>query len=158
MGCSKKVVNHCIAVADFSVEIAEACKKKGLKIDVDLVRIGALFHDIGRAKTHGVEHGIVGGQIARELSLPEAVISIIERHVGSGITKHEAEKLGWPVKSYVPESLEEHIVSYADKLIIGSIRMPIEVAVERLRRDIHIPKASIERLRKWHEEISSCLE
>jgi uncharacterized protein len=157
-GCSEKVVDHCRVVADFAVEIAEACKKKGLKVDVDLVRIGALLHDIGRAKTHAVDHGVVGAQIARDLNLSDAVVFIIERHVGSGITKHEAEKLGWPVKSYVPESLEERIVSYADKLIEGSMRMPVEVAVERFRRDKHIPEAAVERLKQWHEEFSVCLK
>jgi len=154
IGCPEKVVEHCRAVADFAVEIAEACKKKGLEVDVDLVRIGALLHDIGRAKTHTVGHGIVGAQIAKDLNLPDVVVSIIERHVGSGITKHEAEKLGWPVKNYVPESLEERIVSYADKLIEGSMRMPVEVAVERFRRDKHIPEASVERLKQWHKEFS----
>lgn len=157
-GCSKKVVQHCRAAADLAVEIAEACKKKGLVVNVELVRIGALLHDIGRAKTHSVDHGIVGAYIARELGLPDALVSIIERHVGSGITESEAEKLRWPVKSYVPESIEERIVAYADKLIEGSMRMPIEVVFERFRRDKHIPEASVERLKQWHEELSFCLE
>jgi len=158
VGCSKKVVGHCKAVANFAVEIAKSCKKKGFEVDVDLVQIGALLHDVGRAKTHSINHGIVGAQIAREFGLSDAVVFIIERHIGSGITEHEAKKLGWHAKSYVPESLEERIVAYADKLIEGSMRMPIEVAVERFRRDKHIPEASIERLKKWHEEFSFCLK
>ena len=158
VGCSKRIVEHCRSVADFAVEIAGACRKKGFDVDIDLVRIGALLHDIGRAKTHRVDHGIVGAQIARELNLPDTVVSIIERHVGSGITENEAEKLGWPMRSYVPESLEERIVAYADKLIEGSMRVPIEVAVERFRRDRHISEASVKRLRQWREEFSVCLE
>jgi len=157
-GCSTRVVKHCKTVADFAIEIAEACAKKGLDVDVDLVRVGALLHDIGRAKTHNVDHGVVGGQIARELNLPTAVISIIERHVGSGITEGEAKRLGFPVKSYVPESLEERIVAYADKLVEGSMRVPIEVAVKRFRQDRRIPEDSVERLKRWHEEFSFCLE
>lgn len=151
-GCPKKVVEHCIAVASFAMEIAEACKKKELEVDVDLVLIGALLHDIGRGKTHSVDHGIVGAQIARELRLPDTVISIIERHVGSGITEIEAKRLGWPVKSYIPESIEERIVAYADKLIEDSVRVPLELAVERFRRDRHIPDASVERLKQWNKE------
>ncbi len=158
VGCPKRVVDHCRAVANFAVEIAEACRKKGLKVDVDLVRVGALLHDIGRAKTHNVDHGAVGAQIARELNLPDAVVFIIERHVGSGITLREAERLGLPMKSYVPNSVEERIVAYADKLIEGSMRVPVEVAVERFRRDPDIPESSVERLRQWHEELSVCLE
>jgi uncharacterized protein len=155
-GCSEKVVEHCKAVAVFAVEIAEACRRKGLEVDVDLVRIGALLHDVGRARTHSVGHAVVGAGIARELNMPDRVVSIIERHVGSGITESEAKRLGWPVKSYVPESLEERIVAYADKLIEGSIRVPVEVAVERFRRDRNMPRASVERLKQWHEELSFC--
>jgi uncharacterized protein len=157
-GCSRKVMEHCKAVADFSVEIAEACRQKGLKVDVDLVRIGALLHDIGRAKTHGVNHGVVGAGIAREFNLPDKLIDIVERHIGSGITEEEAGKLGLPVKSYVPASMEERVVAYADKLIEGSTRLPVEVAVERFRSDKSIPEAAVERLKQWHSELSICLK
>ncbi len=156
-GCSKRVVEHCKAVADFAVEIAKGCKEKGSNIDVDLVRVGALLHDVGRAKTHSVDHGILGAQMVRKWGLPDAVVSIVERHVGSGITEGEAESLGWHVKSYVPETTEERIVAYADKLIEGSMRLPVEVAVERFRRDRNIPEASIVRFRQWHKELSVCL-
>jgi uncharacterized protein len=156
-GCSKKVINHCVAVADFAVEIAEACRKKGLKVNVELVRIGALLHDVGRAKTHGVDHGVVGGQIAREFKLSDELVFIVERHVGSGITEREAKRLRLPVKSYVPKSLEERIVAYADKLIEGSRRLPVEVVVEKFRRDKNIPEAAVERLMRWHEEFAVCL-
>lgn len=156
-GCSMKVVNHCVAVADFAAEIAEACRKKGLKVDVELVRIGALLHDIGRAKTHGVDHGVVGGQIAREFNLPDELVFIVERHVGSGITEREAKRLGFPARSYVPKSLEERIVAYADKLIEGSRRLPVETVVKKFRRDKSIPEAAVERLLQWHEELVLCL-
>lgn len=157
VGCSKNVVKHCKAVADFAVEIAEACEEKGLEVDVALVRIGALLHDVGRARTHKVDHGLVGAQIARELTLPNAVVLVIERHVGSGITESEAERLGFPVKSYVPLSIEEQIVAYADKLIEGLMRVPIEVAVERFCQDENVPEDAVERLKQWHEEFSICL-
>ncbi len=156
-GCSNNVVNHCKVVAEFAVEIAEACEEKGLAVDVELVRIGALLHDVGRARTHKVDHGLVGAQIARELNLPNEVVLIIERHVGGGIAESEAERLGFPVKSYVPTSIEEQIVAYADKLIEGLIRVPIEVAVERFWQDENVPEEAVERLKQWHEDFSICL-
>lgn len=157
-GCSKKVIGHCRSVADFAVEIAEACRRRGLKVDVDLVEIGALVHDVGRAVTHGVEHGVVGADLARGFNLPDRLVHIIERHIGGGITESEARRLGLPARSYVPMSLEERVVAYADKLIEGSTRLPVEVAVERLRRDKNVPEASVERLKQWHVELSMCLE
>jgi len=151
-GCSRRVINHCKAVEKVATEIAEACKKKGLNVDVKLVQIGALLHDIGRSKTHSVDHAIVGAEIARSLNLPEAVISIIERHVGGGITVEEAENLGWPAKSYVPETLEEKIVTYADKLIEGSERVSIEQTIKKFSKKL--PPSSINGMRKLHEEIT----
>jgi uncharacterized protein len=152
-GCSRKVINHCKAVEKVATEIAEACRKRGLNVDMKLVQIGALLHDIGRSKTHSVHHAIVGAEIARSLNLPEPVISIIERHVGGGITTEEAENLGWPVKSYVPETLEEKIVTYADKLIEGSERVTIEQTIKKFSRKL--PSSSINGMRKLHKEIIS---
>jgi len=80
------------------------------------------------------------------------VISIIKRHVGGGITTSEAEKLGWPKDVYVPMTLEEKIVSYADKLIENSKRVPIEVAIQKLAKERKHDAA--ERVRKLHEEIA----
>jgi len=154
-GCSRRVINHCKAVEKVATEIAEACKKKGLNVDMKLVQIGALLHDIGRSKTHCVDHAIIGAKIARSLNLPEAVVSIIERHVGGGITIEEAENLGWPVKSYVPETLEEKIVTYADKLIEGSERVSIEQTIEKFSRKL--PPSSINGMKKLHEEITSLI-
>ncbi len=84
--CSVKVIKHCKAVARLALETANALKEKGLQVDSDLVEIGALLHDIGRSKTHTVNHAVVGAEIAKSAGLPESVISIIKRHVGGGIT------------------------------------------------------------------------
>jgi uncharacterized protein len=150
-GCRENVLRHVEAVSALAVEIADACRKKGYNVDVHLVEVGGLLHDIGRAQTHSVHHAVLGANIARSLGLPEPVISIIKRHVGGGITAREARKLGWPKDVYVPLTLEEKIVSYADKLIEGSRRVPIEVTIEELSKDL--PPTAIERLWKLHEEM-----
>jgi uncharacterized protein len=150
-----KVIKHCKAVAKLALETAEACKEKGLNVDLELVEIGALLHDIGRSKTHTVHHAIVGAEISASAGLPEPVISIIKRHIGGGITTSEAEKLGWPKDVYVPMTLEEKIVSYADKLIEGSKRVPIEIAIEKLAKELKHDAA--ERVRKLHEEIAELI-
>ncbi|MCW4053078.1 MAG: TIGR00295 family protein [Candidatus Bathyarchaeota archaeon] len=156
-GCSAKVVEHCIKVAHYAAEMAESCRKKGVKVDVELVRIGAILHDIGRARTHTVNHSIVGAQLARELNLSTSLVSIIENHVGTGINESEAEKLGWPMKSYIPKTLEERIVAYADKLISGSTLMTIDMALNRFRRENGVSNDAVERLKLWHEELSNCI-
>lgn len=155
VGCSRSVIKHCRAVAALATEIAEACKRKGVNVDVKLVEIGALLHDIGRSKTHSVHHAMAGVKIARSLDLPEPIVSIIEHHVGGGISVEEAKRIGWHPKSYVPQTLEEKIVSYADLLIEGSRRVPIEKTIKRFSKEL--PPSSIEGMRRLHEEISSLL-
>ena len=150
--CSTQVIAHCKAVAKVAVETAQACQKKGLKVDVNLVEVGALLHDLGRSRTHSVSHAVVGAEIAKAKGLPEPVIEIIKRHVGGGITNAEAKELGWPADNYVPVSLEEKIVSNADKLVGTSKRIPIELTVNRLREEKL--NAAAERVQKIHDEIT----
>ena len=152
-GCRQNVIRHVEAVSDLATEIAKAAVKRGYPVNVRLVEVGALLHDIGRSKTHTVHHAIIGAEIAENLKLPEPVISIIKKHVGGGITAHDAKKLGWPKDVYVPQTLEEKIVCYADKLIEGSHRVPIERTIDKLSQDL--PAATIERLWKLHEEMLS---
>ncbi len=154
-GCTVSVIKHCEAVRKLAVEMAEACIGKGLNVNLKLVEIGALLHDIGRSKTHSVHHAIVGAEIAKKIGLSEKVISIIKRHVGGGITAEEAKRLGWPSGSYIPQTIEEKIVSYADKLIEGSKRVSIEKTIEKLSREL--PPEAIRRIQKMHEEMSALI-
>lgn len=156
-GCSSKVIAHGKAVAALAVQIAKACKKKGLNVDIKLVEVGALLHDIGRSKTHKVDHVIKGAEIANSLDLPESVVSIIEHHAGGGIPLDEAKKLGWPIKSYLPNTLEERIVTYADKLIEGLRRVPIERTLKKLSRELGENHSAVARVKKLHEEFSSVI-
>jgi uncharacterized protein len=151
--CPSKVIAHCGGVAKLARKTAETCRKKGLEVDVDLVEIGAILHDIGRSKTHSVNHAIAGAEIAKLNGLPVQVVCIIERHVGGGITNAEAKKLGWPKGNYCPETLEEKIVSYADKLVETHEYVPVEFTIERLREEKRY--AAAERVIKLHNEIAN---
>ena len=81
--------------------------------------------------------------------MPEAVIAIIKRHVGGGITDAEAKKLGWPKDNYTPVTLEEKIVSYADKLVETFERAPIEDTVNKLKE---------KNVLRCLKELSSCIK
>jgi uncharacterized protein len=153
--CSEKVINHCRAVAELALETASALKERGVEIDFELVEIGALLHDIGRSKTHSVDHGVIGAEIVKSAGLPDSVVSIVKRHVGGGITAIEAEELGWPKDVYVPVTLEEKVVSYADKLIEKGKRAPIDVTIEKFERKMQHEAA--ERVRKLYDEITGLI-
>jgi uncharacterized protein len=154
--CAPQVIRHCVAVADLAMETANILQSKGYKINVELVEAGALLHDLGRSKTHTIDHAIVGSQIAQSIGLPDSVIRIIKRHVGAGISTEEAKKLGWPRDVYTPQSLEEKVVSYADKLISHSKRTPIQAEIKLLQKENKHEAA--ERVRRLHKEITCLLE
>lgn len=155
-GCRENVIQHCEAVTELALEIAKTCRKRGLNVNLELVEVGALLHDIGRAKTHSVHHAVIGAQMAKNLGLPKPIISIIKRHVGGGITAKEARKLGWPKDIYIPQTLEEKIITYTDKLIEGSKKVPIEKTIEKFSEE-GLPPSAIRRVQKLHEEMSALI-
>lgn len=156
-GCSQSIIEHCISVTKIALELAEEIRRNGREVDIKLVEAGALLHDIGRCRTHSVEHGAIGGQMAREMGLPEPIAKIIERHVGGGITPAEAERLGMKGGNYMPETLEEKVVAYADKLIEGDRRVQIEETIEKFAEELGREHPAIERLRALHNEMSRLL-
>ena len=147
-GCSEDVVAHCVAVSALATRIA-----RRLGAAARLVQAGALLHDIGRSRSHAIDHAVVGAEIASELGLPEAVGRIIERHIGAGITKEQAQLLGLPERDFVPETLEEKIVAHADNLVAGDERVSVQEAVAGLtRRGLADVAAGVMRL---HVELST---
>ena len=139
------------------MRIANVYKAKGYSVDIRLIESGALLHDIGRGQTHGIEHGAVGGQTARRLGIPMELAHIIERHVGAGLTLDEARKNGLPMGNYVPETLEEKIVCYADKLIEGSHEVGIDSTIDIFAKELGGNHPAINRLRDLHKEMSAVL-
>ena len=155
--CPAGVIDHCLMVTKIAMRIAGELRAKGYNVDLGLVEAGAILHDIGRSVTHGVEHGAIGGQIARRIDLNDAVARIIERHVGAGLTAEEAEKNGIPRGAYIPETLEEKVVCYADKLTEGDHETSIEVEAEKLARELGARHLAVRRLRRLHAEMSTML-
>ena len=118
-GCDDKVIQHCITVSDEAVRLALQNKKAGRDVDVDLVEIGGLLHDLGRAKTHGLDHAVVGVRLAEKHGVEKPVLEIIKKHIGAGITPEEAEFFGLPDDDYIPRTWEEKIVAHADNMVKG---------------------------------------
>jgi len=154
-GCSHRVVEHCERVAAFALKIAKACQRKHSNVDVKLVEISALLHDIGRSKTHSVDHALEGGKIARAFNLPESIAFIVERHAGGGIPREEAKKLGWPIRDFLPKTLEEKIVCYADKRVEGLRIVSIEETVKAYAADLGKNHPAIQRIWELHREITA---
>jgi uncharacterized protein len=152
-GCSRSVIDHCKTVSNFAVSVARSLQSKGINVDIQLVEIGGLLHDVGRSRTHTVNHGMVGGEIARSLRLPSSLVRVIERHVGGGVPREEAVRLGWPAKDYLPVSWEEKIVCYADKRVEGLGTVSIEQALKTYAASLGENHPALGRILKLHREI-----
>lgn len=158
-GVSEEDIEHCLKVAGKALEIAG---RTGLKLNMELIGRGALFHDLGKAKTHEIEHGKIGAEIGKALGLPSAVTDIMEKHIRGGLSSQEAGELGLPVKDYSLKSLEEKIVIYADRIVDiimdGVVQQEAEAEerfAEILRRYPKYGKneTTLERYLGYHREI-----
>ena len=129
------LILHSSQVCRKALEIAAA---SDIELDLEIVKNGAMLHDIGIGQCHApgifcdgdahyIEHGTLGAQMLRhygaEHNLDLEVYALIcERHTGSGITAAEvaAQKLPLAVKDYLPLTNEEKLIALADKFFSKS--------------------------------------
>lgn len=136
------LTGHSEAVRDLALKIA---RDKALDVDLDFVAQAALLHDIGIVECdapsiacHGtlpyICHGIAGARILREEGLPRHAL-VAERHTGAGISAIEVEAQGLPlpVRDYLPLSLEEKLICYADKFYSKSRDLREHKPLEKIR-------------------------
>lgn len=124
------LLRHSRDVADMALAIAK--RHPELNLDLAFVEEAAMLHDIGIFRTnapgihcHGTEpyicHGILGAELLREEGFPKYA-RVAERHTGAGIKAEDVEnqKLPLPVADYLPETIEEKLICYADKFFSKS--------------------------------------
>ena len=126
------VRRHSEKVAIKAMQIANKIKKA--QVNMNLVEIGALLHDVGRTKTHGFKHALIGGKILRQKGFSEKLARICETHILGGLDKEDAKKFGLPIKNYLPTTLEEKIICLADKHMAGTREVTVQ---ERFNRWFH---------------------
>lgn len=153
---------HARTVADFALGLAR--KHPELELDEAFIYEAAMLHDIGifltdapRIHCYGSEeylcHGYLGAELLRSIGL-ERHARVCERHTGTGLTKEIIERNGWnlPVKDFVPETLEEQLICFADKFFSKTkfLHEPrtFEQVVESMRK---ISEDSVKKVEKWAE-------
>ena len=154
----EEVFAHVKAVQRLSLKIAEDIVCNGHHVDIKFIIAASLLHDIGRFKTGKegkdvIKHGIIGAEILRKEGVDERYALVCERHIGSGIDETDIEEQGLdlPKKDYMPESIEEKIICYADSLIFGDKEGTIQQVLERYRTEVNEKVA--QRTIKLHNEI-----
>lgn len=136
-GSSERIVRHCQTVAKVAEILAEEFRRRGHQVDVKTVVAGALLHDIGRSRTQTVMHGVEGAGLVEREGADREVVEIIVRHVGAGIAPEEVKRLGLPDRNYIPRTLEERIVCFADKMVDSDRVRPFEEEVHRFTAKSH---------------------
>ena len=107
--------------------------------------------------------------LGKKIGLPEAITSIMEKHIRGGLTEAEAQEFCLPVKDYTLRRLEERIVIYADRLVDiihdGIVTLKSEAEAETRFEEIlkAYPKygknaVTMERYLGYHREIQGLMK
>jgi len=139
------LLRHSRAVADKALAIAS--NHPEMNLDLSFIEEAAMVHDIGIFRTdapgiccYGTEpyicHGILGAELLRKEGFPKHA-RVAERHTGAGITAADiiSQNLPLPENDYMPETLEEKLICYADKFFSKS-RPDIEKTLEGARKSL----------------------
>jgi TIGR00295 family protein len=148
LNCSPHIIEHSKAVS----KKARALSQR-FEVDLKLIEMGSILHDVGRSKTNNISHGIVGADILKKLGFSQEIVNITEKHIGAGIPKEEAVLLGLPFRDFLPLTMEEKIVAHADNLIHGTKEIEIDFVIDKWKMNLGNYKPSLERLIKLHQEI-----
>lgn len=152
---------HSRQVADKALAVAR--RHPELRLNAAMLEWGGMLHDIGIFLTHApgifcygdadyLMHGCLGGRLLRQEGLP-LIAQICERHTGTGLLPSDFEKRGLPVPvvKVQPETLEEKVVSYADKFYSKSNVEKVKTVSQiedGLRR---FSRENAERFMAWHK-------
>ena len=136
-GTAPHIVRHCQSVAMAAKIVADGIRLRGRAVDVRAVIAGALLHDVGRSKTQTIRHGVEGAEILEKEGVDREVVEIVRRHVGAGISAEEAKRLGLPDLDYIPRTIEERIVCFADKMVDAEKVRPFGEEVRRFTAKSH---------------------
>ncbi len=160
-------VPHVAAVTAKALHIA---RRMGLSAAQQrFIEEAAMLHDIGIANVDAPAIGCTGDlpylahlsegrRILEQAGLPRHAL-VAERHVGVGIPRAEvlAQNLPLPLRDFVPQTLEEEIISWADlffRKLPGQLWRELEIAEVRARVVKYGPRA--ERVfESWVEKFSN---
>ena len=150
---------HSRAVADKALAITDC--HPALSLDRQFIEEAAMLHDIGivRCNAPGIQcfgtepyicHGRIGAEMLRAEGFPRHA-RVCERHTGAGITRSQiiAQKLPLPQQDFLPETMEEKVICYADKFFSKSHldeEKTIEQAIASLSK---FGEEGVARFREW---------
>ena len=156
------LVTHGKVVAEKAIRIAQDHKE--LFADVNFIHEAASMHDIGIFKTNSPKlycygeypylcHGYLGSELLISEGYPDHAL-VCERHIGVGITIEEiiANNLPLPLRDYVPLSVEEQIICFADTFFSKGGDLLREKTLDEVRKSVKsFGEAHLNRFNEWCE-------
>lgn len=132
-----------------------------LKLDADFIREAAMLHDIGIIQTDApgiccfgkepyICHGLLGGNMLRQEGFPRHA-RVCERHTGAGLGVEEivAQHLPLPHVDFLPETMEEKVICYADKFFSKTHLHRERTVDQALASLVRHDSRGIERFKEW---------
>lgn len=152
---------HSRAVAQKALRIVDAHPEMAL--DRQFVEEAAMLHDIGiiRCDAPGIEcfgtepyirHGILGAAMLRSEGL-ERHARVCERHTGAGLSRQDivSQNLPLPQQDYLPETLEEQLICYADKFF-SKTRLEQKKTIGQAEHSLaKFGEEGLQRFRHWKQ-------
>ena len=152
---------HSRAVAQKALRIVDVHPEMAL--DRQFVEEAAMLHDIGiiRCDAPGIEcfgtepyirHGILGAAMLRSEGL-ERHARVCERHTGAGLSRQDivSQNLPLPQQDYLPETLEEQLICYADKFF-SKTRLEQEKTIGQAEHSLaKFGEEGLRRFRHWKQ-------
>lgn len=158
----KILVSHSSLVTEKALKIGK--NHKELLPDLKFIEEAAMLHDIGIFLTNAPHlycfgehpylcHGYLGYELLVKEGYPDHGL-VCERHTGVGITTEEVltQKLPLPVRDYMPVSVEEQIICFADKFFSKSGDLFHEKSVSEVRKSMQkFGDKNVARFNEWCE-------
>ena len=158
------LLTHSRSVADFALDVAR--RHPEFCLDLRFLEEAAMLHDIGIFLTDApgiqcfghepyIRHGLLGAELLRCEGLPRHA-RVAERHTGTGLTAEAivAQQLPLPVRDYLPETLEEQIICYADKFFSKTHLERTRTPEQVLRSLEKFGDESVQRMKAWMERFA----
>lgn len=155
------LLTHSRAVADRALLIAD--RHPELQLDHTFLEEAAMLHDIGVCRTDaaGIEcfgtepyirHGVIGAEMLRTEGYPRHA-RVCERHTGTGITRKAIEERSLPLphRDFLPETMEEQVICYADKFLSKSHLDRVRTVEEAARSLAKFGDDGVKRFLGWAE-------
>lgn len=155
---------HVMVVTNKALQVA---RKLGLSSQQQrFIEEAGMLHDIGvvKVKSSLVEndsqlpyicHGTQGSELLYAAGLPSHAL-VAERHTGVGITVDEVVRnnLPLPERDYLPVTIEEKIISYADLFFSKNVdALWQEESVESIRAELaQFGKEKVAIFDSWHNQ------